>query len=232
MQTVATLSYSVEPPPYGLIAFDQLEYVWSRTAGLPIVNGFWIAGQNVDPNRDYQVALHEGSFLALQRFNSTLHLNLNLSRLETTGVEAWRAIVSYAADEGHLTIPKLRDDARVRTLEPDPAIALQSIRYQAGYLHFDVTNEGLETARDAWVQCWSGLPDDPVALSTELQIFNSIGVVSIPEINPDQKIGLALPWSPHFPALWPIRCQLNALPNMNSYIGNDTATRVIRAGNP
>lgn len=214
----------------GFIAFDNLEVTWkpkSGTIGIPKILNVLVAGKPLQQNREYSVALTEGTVTALQLLSKKFHLGIQLGEIQESGREAWQVILDYTKSLGKITEVNLSKNRKTFTTGPDPAvfhygITLEKNGFSDG-LAVEITNEGLREAYHIGVECKVGLPNLPAVYKTPFQIFTSIGSTLISVLPPGEKTTVHIPWNPS-PGFWPVQCKLSA--KQDSYSANSKTMKV------
>ncbi len=213
----------------GFFAFDNLETTWKpKTLGIPFpqIVGIKIGGKDLDSKKYYTVAMTDAMVLALHTFNEKLHLGFDLSQITDTGIEAWRAILAYISEVKTITAEGLEEGGRSFTTLADPALYHYGVQYGEGGLSLEISNEGLNTSKDASVKCVSGRVNDSIAYKTEEEVFMAMGELNVPTLESRQSIKLRLPWKPLIPGLWPVKCEL--LAKEDGYSGNNLIYKIIQ----
>ncbi len=109
-----------------------------------------LAGQPVDITRVYTVAGTDGIVAAIDTLSS-YGINVGISDLQDTGIEAWRMVADYFKMLSPITKDKLIWEGRVRTLQPDVVVRTEELTYlpagpNAIALSIVVRNAGVQTA--------------------------------------------------------------------------------------
>lgn len=212
----------------GFIAFDNLEFTWTpKHEGNPVpkIETLTVGGQPLDVGRRYTVAVDDGLWLAIQQANEKFHLGMDLSQVQETGIEGWRAMLAYATKVGTFTEASLRAGSRTWTTIADPAIHHYAVEGTQAGVRVRVDNEGLGTSHGVRLACSAGLVDDLVAHETTEQVFTPIAEVDVPDLEPAASTWVEIPWQP-VAGFWPVQCRLIA--GVDGYPGNSTASAVLR----
>ncbi|MEK7690219.1 MAG: metallophosphoesterase, partial [Bdellovibrionota bacterium] len=167
-----------------LVAFDNLIVHWTpgnEENPIPVVEDIFIGGERLDITKRYRVALTDGMWLAFNIINDLVPLGMDLSQLEETGIEGWRAVLDYARQNPVLSAKSLRDGTGAFTTVADPALAPYQFRRVGNQLEVVVTNEGLEDVASVAVECSYGVLNDFVRYETDEEIFEALPVQNVPD---------------------------------------------------
>lgn len=215
----------------GFVSMSGIEVVWKPKQSftdLPKVTDVRVQGQALDPSARYKVALTDGLHLALQILNSKLQLGLDLSSVEESGLEGWRAVLAYAEKERNFTADGLRQGGKSYTTVADPAVFAYAIQWTGTGLKVQVANDGLTKLEAGKLRCAHGIPNDVVAFKTDLQVFTQFGDATVPSLEGGESAWIDLAWKPSTTGVFPIRCQVSAA--VDGYGGNSTAQTTVKIG--
>lgn len=209
----------------GFLVADGLEVIWDPSASLNQLKKIEVQGEELKSSKTYRVAVTDGFLLALQIIDQHLHLGFDLSHVEDTGVEAWKAIVARGKELGTLTEENLRKGGRSFVAIPDPAVYHYGIDWEADQLEVLVSNNGLQRASNISLHCFHGKNNDLVFYDTSSEEeYQSIGQFQVPFLEAGESKKVAFSWSPKS-GYWPIRCSLSA--DQDGYAGNSAAETLV-----
>jgi 2',3'-cyclic-nucleotide 2'-phosphodiesterase (5'-nucleotidase family) len=227
--------------PVGWLSAENAVIVWdpgikkiplkdaiAQTRAIPAVKSITIGGQPLDNGARYKVALADGLITAMTQANEKLHLNLDISDMQDSGIEAWQSVVDYATAAKKLTLQDLRVGGRTFTQTPDLAIFYYGMDTDGSKITVEVQNLGLQGAPAGNLFCSTGLPNDFVSYSTEAQKWTRIGTVAVPPLAPGASTSVSIPWNTSTLArgYWPVECTAQVVGD--KYTPNNTAQKVFR----
>jgi hypothetical protein len=195
---------------------------------IPKVDSITIGGVPLDPNAQYKVALSDGLLLAVTLANQMLHLGVDLSDMQDSGLQAWQAVVNYVTQVGHLTIHDFGVGGHSFTQSPDLGVYYYAMDWDGTNLTVEVQNQGLQTSAPGTLNCSTGLPNDLLAYNTEIQQWTALPIGRVPAIQPGVSISVAVPWSSAGLAkgYWPVQCTINSAGD--GYSPNNSAQKVFK----
>ncbi len=174
----------------------------AQPAGLNPVRGLLVGGEPLNAGRDYTVALHDGFLLILMLVNDRVHLGLNLSRVEDSGVEAWQAAARTLYQQGVFRAANHAPGRNLRYLMPDLAWSEHAARWErqptgAVRMTVPVRNVGMETmpsAARAIVKV--GPLNDYAREGTALESLTPLNTtITIPALAPGEEALVDIIWT-------------------------------------
>jgi hypothetical protein len=174
----------------------------AEPAGLNPVRDLMIGGGPLDASRDYTVAVHDGFLLILSLANDRLHLGLNLSRVEDSGIEAWVAAAQMLYSTGALNAADYAPGSALRYLLPDLSFdgidaRVETLPSGAVHLTVPVRNVGTEPSpAGAQVLFKAGASNDFVNEGTALENLMTLpGSVPVPPLAPGASAVVEYTWT-------------------------------------
>lgn len=220
----------------GWLLLDNAVVIWDPArlqeddrADLP-VKSIQIAGAPLDPSRRYKVALTEGLLFGIRTANDLLHLGIDLSIVQSAGMQGWEAVVRYAASVSHLPLDELRTGKRLLASGADLALNDYAMDWDGQSIRIQVENHGLTATPVAKLRCSSGVPNDPIVHDTELQTYTEIATATVPALASNGTAGssatLLVPFEAAalVPGFWPVKCEI--LSEADSYERNNLVEKV------
>lgn len=140
---------SFDLPITGSLSVSGIEADYAADGGLTPIRRLDVGGIPINPAQDYTIAVHDGFLLILTLANDLIHLGLNLSRIEDTGIEGWRAALDLLRERGTLRAEDTTVGLRTRLLAPDLFVDTFNVRaVKEGPGHWRITarvrNVGLQ----------------------------------------------------------------------------------------
>jgi 5'-nucleotidase/UDP-sugar diphosphatase len=231
--------------PIGWLSIDNAKVIWdpkavfknrpsptvlSASGSTPAVKSILYAGRPLDPTARYKVGMTEGLLFAIRQANDKFHLNLDLSQVQDTGIETWRALVAFAQGAKRLELQEYKVGSRVNTVSADVAIYPYSVDWDRRKLSIEVANHGTQASGPGTVSCFAGLLNDLVAYGTSEQKWTAIGSAAVGPLQPAgttanaQEVHIDWDASRLQPGYWPLRCVVTA--QGDGYALNNEAHKV------
>lgn len=157
--------------------------------------------ETIRDDATYSLAFHDGLLLAMRLITEKLGINLDLSRLEETGIEGWIAIARHISQKGTVRAVDYEAGTRYRPLEYDLAFYehdLKALRDGSGrtILQLTIKNEGLAPSPEGiLLRALASSPNDPLGdriFGNER--FPVAEDFRIPSIAPGGRATVELPW--------------------------------------
>ena len=217
--------------PLGWMSADNVALTWKpgvTSNNILAVKSILIGGVPLDPTARYTVALHDGLLSALTQANQMLGLGLDLSDITNTGIEAWRAVVDYAASVKKLTIANVGIGAHSRVESSDLAVYSYGIDWDQNQLSVEVHNQGLSPSVPGTVACYTGLPNDFASYATTAQKWTMIAQAPVSVLAVDGATTVQIPWNGSVLAsgYWPIKCDVTVAGD--TYDPNNHVSKVFK----
>jgi len=214
----------------GFFVHSGIEVDWQPKDddhAVPSIREMRIAGEPFDPLRSYDLAVTDGVLLAMREVNEKFFLDLDLSKVVDTGIEASQAVIEFASMNAPLTESMLLEGSRGSPVPADPGVMHYGIRLGDGGSALEVTlaNEGLSTLSRTDVSCEVGVKDDLILHGTREQAWGPVDSVTVRGLAPRGRSVVALEWMFREPGFYPVRCWVES--DQNGYRGNDSASTVV-----
>lgn len=195
--------------PLGWIAGSGVQVTYGKAGGAsPIhnLNVFNRATGQYEPIQDkrtYTVTMHDGLLLAFTEILSRLHIGIDLSQREETGIQAWEALINFASAKGTIRAEDFEAGTRFRNLEADLGFYVHNIKVApkadgTGHVvNVAIQNEGLvATVAGLKLRVVRSAPNDAVNSETSAGERKLIGPeVNIPALNPGDRAIVQVPWT-------------------------------------
>jgi 2',3'-cyclic-nucleotide 2'-phosphodiesterase (5'-nucleotidase family) len=204
------------------------ELATSSSARSPRIESITIGGVPLDPAKRYKVALSDGILLSIRLANELLHLGIDLSDIQDTGMDTWQSVTNYITKAGRIKATDYRVGERVFAKTADLAIYDYAFDWNGSALTLEVKNVGLQASAGGSLGCATGLPNDFVAYETELQEWTSLPAASVPALAPGATATVTVPWSAQdlVQGYWPVSCTVQSAGD--SFGENDSARKVFK----
>ncbi|MBI3535493.1 MAG: hypothetical protein HY072_08445 [Deltaproteobacteria bacterium] len=164
--------------------------------------------------------------LGIKTFNDKFHLGFDLSEIQETGIEVWRAILDYIRDTQKITHQNLSSGGRSFTSVADPAIFTYSISNKRDMgLEVSVFNAGIQPVTSGKLVCYAGAVNDPVLFRSNGETKTIIGEQPLPKIEPFEEVVVSIPWQITQAGTWPVFCNIDS--KEDGYLGNSSARKVL-----
>ncbi|MGK5087974.1 metallophosphoesterase [Bdellovibrionota bacterium FG-2] len=213
--------------PTGWLSADNVDLTW--VPGGSAIRSIKIGGEPLNRDKKYRVAISDGLWLAITLANQKLHLGIDLSQMETSNIEAWRAVADYAASLGTIRKSDVRVGQASRILGPDLAVFYYGMEWNGQELTVEVENIGTAAAGAGILSCFAGIIDAPTLYETEYQKWQLIGQKEIAPLDAGGAVSLTIPWSPDHTGTnhrIPVQCTVELLGIRELYTANNEAHRV------
>jgi hypothetical protein len=196
--------------PTGFIAASGIKIAYTNSGGgspLQQISVLNPATGKYDPMTDtgnYTIAIHDGLLLAIKLLIREFHLDINVSRIEETGIEAWQAGLQLLnAKNGQLRAADFETGSRWNTVEPDVAVNEHNVKPHGlsggGYsVTVTVQNDGLGQAPAGKysLRVLRSKPDDVIWDYTDGNESTPISAdLAIPALNAGDHATLEVPWT-------------------------------------
>ena len=187
-----------------------------------------VGGEKFDPTKSYDLAVTDGVLLALREVSEKFYLQLDLSQVADTGIEASSAVIEYAASHSPLTEAKLLEGTRGSPVTADPGVFHYGIALSGdgNALQVDLANEGLSPLGPTNVSCEVGPANEPMVYETSEQTWSTLDTQSVSGLAARGRSTVLMNWHQRAPGIYPVRCSVDA--SENGYRGNDSAMSVVR----
>ncbi len=215
--------------PTGWLSADNVDISW--VPGGSAIRSIKIGGELLDRNKSYRVAISDGLWLAITLANQKFHLGIDLTQVETSNTEAWKAVSDYAQSLGTIHKSDVRIGQNVHVLGPDLAVFYYGMEWDGKNIEIEVENIGSLMAEGGILTCYSGLTDAPTLYETELQKWQLIGRMDVPPLAAGDSTNLTLPWETSLAAkshLIPVQCLVELTGAKELYTANNEAHRVFK----
>lgn len=207
----------------GWLTAENVKIVWNAslraqsweelaaTSRIPTIESVTIGGVPLDTSKRYKVALSDGILLSIRLANELLHLGIDLSDIQDSGVDTWQSVVSYIKGLGRIKATDFAVGGHVYSKSADPAIFDYAFDWNGASLTLEAKNLGLQTSAAGTLNCASGLPNDFVIFDTGLQEWASLPIVAVPALAPGATATVTVPWSAQglVQGYWPVSCTIN-----------------------
>lgn len=196
--------------PLGWIATSGIHVTYSRSGGASPVKTVQILNkatgqyEAVKDDQRYSVALHDGLLLAFTEIIGRLHLGIDLSRQEETGIQTWQALLDFATARKTIRASDYEAGTRFRTLEHDLSFYYHSVRVTpkqggTGYVvSVEIQNEGLTASPAGYnLHVTRGAPNDVLnddSISTVSARADVGPALAVPPLAPGARTVLQMPW--------------------------------------
>lgn len=179
---------------------------------IPRIESITVGGVPLDPAKRYKVALSDGLLLSVRLANELLHLGIDLSEIQDSGMDTWQSVVKHITRVGRIKATDYPVGERVMTRAADLAIFDYVFDWNGSALSLQVRNVGLQASLGGTLECAIGLPNDFVAYNTVLEEWSSLPVVSVPALAPGAAVTVSVPWSSQglVQGYWPVKCQVGS----------------------
>ncbi|MBI3558112.1 MAG: metallophosphoesterase [Deltaproteobacteria bacterium] len=194
----------------GWISTSGMQVVYDPSGGASAVHSIKIqnmitgAYEDVVDSRDYKIALHDGLLMAVGILVQKLSINIDLSRIEETGIQSSDATLALvAAKGGMIRAADFNPGTRYNALGVDLGFYEHHIRIQPGtgtaapMVSVTIQNEGLtaSTAGMMKLRILRGKPDDVQGdFMPGNESIPISGDVDVPALQPGASTTLQVPW--------------------------------------
>lgn len=209
----------------------HLESGMSAIQSIHILNSATDRYEPIVDDRDYTVTLHDGLLLAIRILSAKLGINLDLSRIEDSGIETWQAVTMHAMLKKTLRAGDYEAGTRYRSVHTDLGfyehdVAVVSRSDGSRSVKVTVKNEGLENAPAGAfsLQILRGLPNDVQgdSMPGNERIPISDDSIVLPALAAGARATIEVPWTNlPAPGIYALRVQINesdANPKNNAVI--------------
>lgn len=193
--------------PVGWVSTSGMTATYSKDGGanafqdIKIFNKQTERYEPIDDETDYVMTAADGLLLSLTEITRRLHLDIDLSRREETGIQTWEAILSLVTTKQTLRAADFAAGSRFRTVEADPGFDVHNLRIEknaSGYaVHVTVQNLGLVASpAGITVRGERSNPNDSVHADTQYETWTQIGPdATLPALNPGESTTVTVPWT-------------------------------------
>lgn len=195
--------------PLGWIAGSGVHVTYGKAGGASPVHSLNVLNratgqfEAVQDDRVYTVTMHDGLLLAFTEILSRLHLNIDLSQREETGIQTWDALINFASAKGTIRAEDFEAGTRFRNLEADLGIYAHTVKVApkadgTGYVvNVAIQNEGLvATQAGMTLRVVRSAPDDAVNAETSAGERKPISAeVAVPPLDPGARAIVQVPWT-------------------------------------
>jgi 2',3'-cyclic-nucleotide 2'-phosphodiesterase (5'-nucleotidase family) len=169
--------------------------------GLNPVRELLIGGTPLEAARDYTIALHDGFLLILNLANDRVHMGLDLSRVEDSGVEAWKSAAQLLYTTGTFNAAHYAPGQNLRYLSPDLEWRTHAARWErrgsSVYMAVPVRNAGLvPTTAPVAVVVKAGPNNDFVNEGTPMERLTDVSTgITVPPLAAGEETLVEVTWT-------------------------------------
>lgn len=207
-------------------SWEELAATSSRL--IPSIESITISGVPLDPSKRYKVALSDGILLSIRLANEMLHLGIDLSDIQDSGMDTWQSVVKYVTRLGRIKGSDFPVGGHTFTKAADPAVYNYAFEWNGSVLELEVKNLGLQASAAGTLNCATGLPNDFVAYGTNMQQWITLPEAAVPALAPGATATVTVPWSAQgqVQGFWPVGCTINSAGD--GYAKNNFVTKVFK----
>ncbi len=156
--------------------------------------------QRYEPMNDakvYKLALHDGLLMSLRLMKEKFFVNINLSDVSDSGLEAWQAVKNFTRMKASIRALDYEAKDRYFTLDADLGVHNHSIVYEKNMnrLRIPVRNYGRKASLGETVlRVFRGLPNDPINDETPGNEKYLVWQLNVPALQPGEQRDFYMNW--------------------------------------